>query len=162
MQYYVENLQKGGKNIKSKISVQDWLPFDKILKNGIIFYNKQYIKLIKIIPINYDLKSNLEKQSILNSYKLFLKNCDFNIQILIQSKKEDLNSHISNINQNIKKEKNKNIRIISEKYFNFIKSINEDSKSSSKNFFILINYIPDNFQKENEKNIENTAYNNLK
>ena len=84
-------------------SVQEWLPVDEILENGIIkLKNKNYIKILKIIPINFELKSNLEKEAILNSYKIFLKTCNFDIQILIQSNKKDLSNHISKI-----KEKNK-------------------------------------------------------
>ena len=77
-------------------SIQEWLPIEEILENGIIKLKKNiYIKIIKIIPINFNLKSNLEKEAILNSYKIFLKTCDFDIQILIQSKKEDLSQHFS-------------------------------------------------------------------
>ena len=72
-------------------SVQDWLPFQKILDNGIIKLEENlYVKIIQINPINFNLKSELEKEAILNSYKLFLKTCNFDIQILIQSNKEDL------------------------------------------------------------------------
>ena len=93
-------------------SVQDWLPFQKILDNGIIkLEDNLYIKIIQINPINFNLKSELEKEAILNSYKLFLKTCNFDIQILIQSNKEDLSKHISKINsqKNIEKENIKKI-----------------------------------------------------
>ena len=103
------------------------------------------------------MKSNFEKESILNSYKLFLKTCDFDIQILIQSKKEDLSSHFKNIKENIEKENNENLEKISNNYFEFIKNLNEETKSSSKNFYIIISYIPENFQKENENNLEKNA-----
>ena len=69
---------------KNNLSLQEWLPFDKIMDGGIIkLKNNDYIKIIKIIPINYNLKSELEKEAILNSYKIFLKTCNFNLQILI-------------------------------------------------------------------------------
>ena len=92
---------------KQEKSTQEWLPFEYILENGIIkLKNSSYIKIIKIIPINFNLKSELEKEAILNSYKIFLKTCNFNFQILIQSNKENLDKHISNINtQKIKKKK---------------------------------------------------------
>ena len=46
------------------ISVQHWLPIEEILENGIIKINKnKYIKILKIIPINYNLKSDLEKNN---------------------------------------------------------------------------------------------------
>ena len=65
-------------------SIQKWLPFEKILENGIIkLKNNSYIMILKIKPINYNLKSNLEKESILNSYKLFLKSFNFCIMFFI-------------------------------------------------------------------------------
>ena len=119
-------------------SVQDWLPFQKILDNGIIkLEDNLYIKIIQINPINFNLKSELEKEAILNSYKLFLKTCNFDIQILIQSNKEDLSKHISRINsqKNIEKEK---IKKISENYIQYIKKLNQNKKSSNKRFYIII------------------------
>ena len=105
-------------------SVQEWLPVDEILENGIIkLKNKNYIKILKIIPINFELKSNLEKEAILNSYKIFLKTCNFDIQILIQSNKKDLSNHISKIKEKNKEEK-ENIKNLSEKYINYIKKLN--------------------------------------
>ena len=57
-------------------NTQDWIPIKKIFSNGIIqLKNNKYIKIIKIFPINYNLKSNFEKETILNSYKVFLKTC---------------------------------------------------------------------------------------
>lgn len=122
-------------------SVQDWLPFQKILDNGIIKIEENlYVKIIQINPINFNLKSELEKEAILNSYKLFLKTCNFDIQILIQSNKEDLSKHISKINsqKNIEKE---NIKKISENYIGYIKRLNQNKKSSNKRFYIIIKNI---------------------
>lgn len=131
--------------MKNKIySVQEWLPYDKIFENGIIkLKNNTYIKIIKINPINFNLKSNLEKESILNSYKIFLKTCKFNIQILIQSNKEDLTSHISNL-ENINKKEIEKIKNIKNKYIEFIQEINKNRKSSSKNFYIILKEFPKN------------------
>lgn len=139
--------------MKKIYSVQTWMPLEKILENGIIkIRNGPYIKILKILPINYNLKSNLEKESILKAYKTFLKTCSFDIQILIQSNREDLSKHISKIKKNNFNQKEK-IKKISELYINFIQEINLKRKSSSKNFYILINEIPEN--KNKKENLEN-------
>ena len=122
-----------------KISTQHWISIKEIYSNGIVKTDKnKFIKILKIIPINYNLKSDLEKKTILNSYKILLKTCNFNFQILIQSDKEDLSQHISQIRKNIQKFKNKYLTEISENYIKFIQNINNSNNSSSKNFFIIV------------------------
>ena len=143
--------------MKNKInSVQEWLPFECVFENGIIkLKNNSYVKIIKINPINFNLKSNLEKEAILNSYKTFLKTCKFNIQILIQSNKEDLTSHISNL-ENINKKENNKIKNIINNYILFIEELNKKRKSSSKNFFIILKEFPKN--KKEKLNEEKEKY----
>ena len=132
---------------QEKLSVQDWISIEKIIDNGIIkLKNNKYIKILKIIPINFNLKSNLEKESILASYKIFLKTCNFDIQILIQSNKENLQNNILNISNNIKKENKDYLKEISDDYIEFINKINSLKTSSTKDFFIIIS---------NSKNTEN-------
>lgn len=122
-----------------KISTQHWISIEEIYSNGIVKTDKnKFIKILKIIPINYNLKSDLEKKTILNSYKILLKTCNFNFQILIQSDREDLSQHISQIRKNIQKFKNKYLTEISENYIKFIQNINNSNNSSSKNFFIIV------------------------
>ena len=135
-------------------SIQKWLPFEKILENGIIkLKNNSYIMILKIKPINYNLKSNLEKESILNSYKLFLKSFNFNIQIIIKSQKQDLSNHIIKIINSQKKE-SQIIKNISNNYINYIQEINKKRKSSSKNFYILIRENPENKKQKINENLE--------
>lgn len=128
------------KSIKKQITTKDWLPFDKILENGIIVSKDKYIKIIQILPINYNLKSNLEKEAILNSYKLFLKTCDFNIQILIQSKKESLSKTFYNLKEISQNEENEKIKEVCENHIKYLERKNEENKASSKNFYIIISY----------------------
>mgnify|MGYP005771296153 CR=1 FL=1 len=126
------------KKIKEK-TIQQWMPIDYILENGIIkLKNNKYIKILKIIPINYNLKSDLEKAAILNSYKTFLKTCPFQMQILIQSSKENLEKNIFNIQKNIQKKENKFLKNISNEYIKYIQNMNLTKKSSSKNFYIIL------------------------
>ena len=97
--------------------------------------NNTYIKLLEVTPINYNLKSDLEKEAILNSYKIFFKTCQFNIQILIQSNKEDLNHHISKIRKHILKKENKYLKILSENYIQYISNLNNNKKFYIKSIF---------------------------
>ena len=128
-------------------SIQKWIPIEQILDKGIIKIKKnKYIKILKVIPINFNLKTQLEKESILNSYKIFLKTCNFDMQILIQSKKEDLSGHIENIQKISQKENNKIIKEYSKEYLKFIKEKNNKNKSASKNIYLIIKNNTDNLE----------------
>lgn len=146
---------EGGKMKQKNITTQEWITVEKINENGTVnLKNEKIIKILKITPINFNLKSNLEKEAILNSYKIFLKTCNFDIQILIQSSKENLTKNIQMIKNNLEKENKKYLNEIAENYFEFIEKFNSIKNSSSKNFYIIIS--------EDEKNQnENNIYQNL-
>ena len=154
---YFERRNKFIKKGEKIFSVQEWLPIEKIFESGIIkLKNKKYLKILKINPINFNLKSELEKKAILESYKIFLKTCNFDIQILIQSTKQNLNKNIEKINENVKKEKKEILYKLSNNYFNFIQKFNSIKNSSTKNFYIIISENNEEqeeniFQKLNEK-----------
>lgn len=117
------------------------------LKNGCL------IKILKINPINYELKSDFEKRAILNSYKAFLKNYDDDIQIIIKSNKEDISPNIKKIEKQKEIEKSLNNYFmvnIFDSYIHYIQEKNKEKLSSSKDFYIIIRSIkfPEN-QEEN-------------
>lgn len=135
----------------SIVTTQDWIMIDKIFESGIVkLSNDKFIKIMKISPINFSLKSNLEKDAILNSYKIFLKTCNFDVQILVQSSKENLDKNIQKIKNNLEKEDKKFLNEIAEDYFEFIQKFNSIKNSSSKNFYIIISEEEKN---QNEENI---------
>ena len=105
--------------MKEKVgTTQNWILIDKIFDNGIIkLKNNKFVKIMKVSPINFSLKSNLEKDAILNSYKIFLKTCNFDIQILIQSSKENLDKNIQIIKNNLEIENKKYLNEIATTIF---------------------------------------------
>ena len=135
--------------------MQEWLPIIEFYNDGIIkLKNGTFIKILKINPINYELKSDFEKKVILNSYKAFLKNTNFDIQISIKSDKENIDDNIKKIEQQkeIEKSLNNNFMVnIFDSYIKFIKNKNKEKLSSSKEFYIIIN--SKKYPENNEENI---------
>lgn len=118
--------------------VQEWNPVVKIFDSGIILLkNQSFIKILKVISINFSLKTDFEKETILNSYKILLKTCNFPFQIVIQSTKEDLSKQEKEIQQKNEEEK-ENIKKYAENYLNYLRKLNNLKKSSRKNFYIIL------------------------
>jgi len=119
-------------------SIQSWLPFLCIEENGIIKLNKnKRIKILKINPINYELMNIKEKELILEYYKKLLIRINFDIQIIIQSKKQNINNYLNNIKkyENIK---SKRLKEISDQYINYLKILNEIDETNNKDFYLII------------------------
>ncbi len=123
-------------------AIKSWFLIKKI-ENGIIeLKNGKLCKLLEVYPVNFSLKSKSEQESILYQYKNFLSVCDFDIQILVQSKKGNLDNHISVIEENIKKEKSLETKKLMQEYINMIKK--ESLKNAiSKKFFIIFFVVQD-------------------
>lgn len=90
----------------------------------------------------------------MNSYKAFLKNCNFDIQIIIKSNKEDISEIINKLEKQKETEKslNNNFMVkIFDSYINFVKEKNKEKLSSSKDFYLIIN--SKSFPENNEEKI---------
>ncbi len=115
-------------------SIQEWFCIEDILENGtIITKENSRIKILKVEPINFFLRSEMEKEVILNSYKNIFKSINFDIQIIIQSTKEDLSSNINYI----KSKEIFNKKLINQ-YIEYIESLNQIKKSNNKNFYLIV------------------------
>ena len=81
------------------------------------------------------------------------------MQILIQSKKEDLSQHIKKIRNNSQKQNNKILKKYSEKYLQYIEEKNNKNKSASKNIYLIYKNTSENIEENiiqdlNEKQIK--------
>jgi hypothetical protein len=115
-------------------SIQSWFCIDDILENGtIITKENSRVKILKVEPINFFLRSEMEKEVVLNSYKNIFKSINFDIQIIIQSTKEDLSSNINYI----KSKEISNKKLLNQ-YIEYIESLNQIKKSNNKNFYLVV------------------------
>ena len=130
------NLTKNNVKDNEQKSFQDWLNIKEINKNNIILNNGKILTILKISPINFNLKSQLEQNAILNSYKLFLKNLNSEIQIIISSKKTDVRAHLDEILKNTKE--NPPIYEMSKDYIELVNNIIEQKGTITKDFYIVI------------------------
>ena len=136
-------------------SIQNWFCVEDILENGTILTKENSkIRILKIEPINFFLRSEMEKEVVLNSYKNIFKSINFDIQIIIQSTKEDLSTNIDYI-----KSKNKEVlnqqssrQQLLNNYIEYIESLNQIKKSNNKNFYIVIKESPEQNQLDEKVN----------
>ena len=113
----------------------EWMPI-KDFDDNIYMKTGETLKILEVKPINFKLKSDIEQIAILESYKRFLKQCDFDIQIVVQAFKTNLNGHLESIEKY--SYGNEKLNNMMKSYVNLIREISGDRKSITRRFFIVI------------------------
>lgn len=121
---------------EKNISISRLMHVKNIDNHRMKLMNNRILHVLKVEPINFNLKSQAEQKIILESYKTFLKRCNFNFQIYVQTQKTNAEKHISEIQKCIEYEPK--IAEMAEDYIDLIKEISEVRGSISRKFFIIL------------------------
>lgn len=127
-------------NISSDSTTQRYLPFSQIRENVIIMKDNSWRLVLECSTINFLLKSIEEQNSIIISFQRFLNSLDFPVQILIRSKKLDIDGYIKNLNELWKKQKNSLLQEQTYEYVAYLNKLVEFAQIMKKEFYIIIPY----------------------
>lgn len=118
-------------------NIKEWMPIKNIKEDSVYLKDKNKIKLIKVNPINFSLKSEIEQINVLERYKQFLKVYNRDIQIIIQTDNIDLEKYINSILE-IKKNQ-PDLSDMVDDYVELLKNISKKRESISRKFYIVTN-----------------------
>jgi len=128
---------------KSEISAtQEFIDIKDIRDDMIILKSGGVRKILLLSTINFELKSQEERQAIINQYQAFLNSLEFPIQILISSRQANIEEYINGIQEKEKSETNPLIKMQIEEYINFIKNLVDIGNITTKNFLLIVPYYP--------------------
>lgn len=143
----MELLHENKKN-KSNNSSQKYVDIEEI-KNGVIIMKNGSLRIVLLVSsINFDLKSTDEQDAIISQYQNFLNSLDFPVQIVVSSRKFNINPYLEIIKEKEKVQKNELLRMQIAEYSNFIKRLTDSTKIMSKFFYIVVPFSPIESKKE--------------
>ncbi|MDD4761505.1 MAG: hypothetical protein PHZ25_00565 [Candidatus Pacebacteria bacterium] len=123
-------------------STQDFIKIENIEEDVVILKNGGLRQIIMVSGINIDLMSEEEKNVILNSYQRFLNSLDFPVQILVHSRKFNIDNYIKNIENLEKVEQNELLKNQIFEYKEFIKTFVKENDIMNKMFLIVVPFNP--------------------
>lgn len=125
---------------KNAISSKDWLPIKAVVNGIILLKNGDYLKILEVLPINFKLRSKVEKRAIILNYREFLKACHYPMQVSIQCKKADIEPHIKRMEGYLKEESNDNVKSMGKGYISLIRTLGKKG-AVSRRFFLIVPYV---------------------
>jgi len=107
-----------------------------VLKNGGVR------AILKATSINFNLKSEEEQNAITYAYQGFLNSIEFPVQIIVRSKKLDIDNYIEKIQEIGEKQTNQLLKDQTLEYADFVKKLVEYTDIMQKEFYVIIPYDP--------------------
>ena len=119
-------------------STQRNLAFSWIRDNIILMKDESSRLVLKCSSINFLLKSSEEQDAIIISFQRFLNTLKFPIQILVRSKKLDIDSYLQNLKEKALKQKNPLLQNQTYEYIEYLKKLIEVAQIMKKEFYIIV------------------------
>ena len=120
---------KGSKKLVKFLEIKD-------LKDDVIINSKnKKIAVIKVRPINFQIKPKEEKDAIMISFQKFLNSLDFPTQILMNTESVELKGYLNSLKSRIL---DKKFQQLFDKYRTYLESTVSDSKIMNRVFYIVI------------------------
>ena len=115
-------------------SMKSFIGISNITDNYIINNKNQKIVLLEVQPINFNIKTEDEQNSIIYGFQKFLNSIDFPIQILIASENISLEDHFNALRSKLRTGFNK----LFNDYQNFIKNSISVNEIKNRKFYIVV------------------------
>jgi type IV secretory pathway VirB4 component len=129
-------------------AAQDFVDVAEIKDGVVVLKNGSLRAVLMVSSINFDLKSTQEQEAIVAAYQDFLNSLDFPIQVVVESRKLDINPYLNLLDEKEKTQENELLRFQLNEYRNFVKSLVETSNIMTKKFYIIVPFAIVESQKE--------------
>lgn len=118
------------------------------IKEGIVILKNGSMRMVLLASsINFSLKSEDEQNAIVMQYQSFLNSLAFPIEIVMQSRRIDLDRYLSKLSDRLSRETNPLIQIQTQDYIEFVRRLITIANIMDKKFYIVVPFSPPNMQK---------------
>ena len=119
-------------------NTQRYIPFSEIRNDTVILKNGGLRAVLRIEPLNFNLKSETEQQGIIAGYESFINTVNFPVQIIIRSTKVNIDPYLKKIHTQADQLSSDLMKEQALAYATFIQKIVEVADIMQKEFYIVI------------------------
>lgn len=121
---------------------QDLVGVNEIKSSTIIMKDGSLRQVLLVGGLNFQLKSEEEQNSISAAYQNFLNSIDFGIQVVVHSRKVNIDRYIKNLDARVKEETSPLLQNQISEYREFVRQFVQDHDIMSKSFFVVVPFYP--------------------
>ncbi len=120
------------------LSTQTYLRISEIREDTLVLKNGGVRAVLRVNSINFNLKSEDEQNAIIYSYQGFLNTLEDPIQIVVRSKKLDIDYYLDTLSEKANKQTNTLLKKQTTEYIEYIRKLVEYADIMEKEFFVIV------------------------
>jgi hypothetical protein len=143
--------QKQNKLAKGKPgpATQRYLDIAEIRDDMVLMKDGTVRAVLLVSSINFALKSGEEQEAIIQAYITFLNSLEFPLQVVIQSRRMNIDKYLASLSEQERLTTNDLLRAQIADYRNFVKELVELGEIMQKKFFMVVPYDPVTSKRKN-------------
>lgn len=123
-------------------ATQRYLDISEIRDDIVIMKDGTLRVVLLCSSINFALKSEDEQNALISAYVGFLNSIDFPLQVVIQSRRLNIEDYLNRLKGAEKEQKNELLRVQIADYRSFVGELVELGQIMSKHFYVVVPYSP--------------------
>ncbi len=123
-------------------ATQRYLDIAEVKDDVVVMKDGTLRSVLIVASINFALKSEDEQNAIIAAYVQFLNSLEFPLQIVIQSRKLNIDNYLGRLKDAEKNQSNELLRVQIADYRNFVQELVTLGQIMQKQFFIVVPYNP--------------------
>ncbi|MBX4187776.1 MAG: hypothetical protein KW793_01420 [Candidatus Doudnabacteria bacterium] len=123
---------------KPTSSTQTFLDISEVKQGTIVLKDGSMRAVIVVSATNFSLKSTDEQNAIIGSYQQFLNSLDFPVQILMQSRRLDINGYLEKMRGIMQNQTNELLRMQTQEYIEYVAKLVEFASIMNKTFYVIV------------------------
>lgn len=127
---------------KRVVSTQQYLDILEIRDDTVVLKDGTLRAVILVSSINFSLKSEEEQEAVIEAYTQFLNTIDFPLQIIIQSRRLDIEDYLETLKNIEKQQTNELLQVQIKDYRQFVGELVQIADIMTKRFYVVIPYSP--------------------
>ncbi|MBI2984260.1 MAG: hypothetical protein HYY50_01400 [Candidatus Kerfeldbacteria bacterium] len=127
---------------KAAIPTQQYLDILEIRDDTVVLRDGTLRAVLLVSSINFSLKSEEEQNAVIQAYTEFLNTIDFPLQIVIQSRRLDIDHYLAELEQLEKQQTNELLQLQTRDYRQFVAELVQIADIMTKRFYVVVPYSP--------------------
>ncbi len=123
-------------------STQRYVPIAEIRDDVVIMRDGSLRAVLMTSSINFALKSEQEQNASIGSYVSFLNSLSFNVQIIIQSRRLNIDEYLSRLEKVEREQTNELLRMQTREYREYVTQLVDLGNIMSKKFYVVVPLVP--------------------